>query len=56
MSEINVAATITDLLAMPEKLRAMGRSARRLGRPGAADAIVDEMVNMARPRTSSSHS
>ncbi|MGX9365282.1 undecaprenyldiphospho-muramoylpentapeptide beta-N-acetylglucosaminyltransferase [Desulfoplanes sp. PS50] len=44
MSEVNVAGTITDLLAMPEKLRAMGHSARRLGRPDAAGAIVDEMV------------
>jgi UDP-N-acetylglucosamine--N-acetylmuramyl-(pentapeptide) pyrophosphoryl-undecaprenol N-acetylglucosamine transferase len=44
MSEVNVAGTITDLLAMPEKLRAMGHSARRLGRPDAAGAIVDEMI------------
>ncbi len=48
MKEINLAATITDLLAMPEKLRAMGRQAYGLGRPGAAEAIVEEMVAMVR--------
>jgi len=53
MNEVNVAGTITDLLGMPEKLRAMGHSARRLGRPGAAGAIVDEMealISSEKPR------
>ncbi len=48
MSEVNVAGSITDLLAMPEKLKSMGRNALRLAKPEAADVIVDHMESMAR--------
>lgn len=46
LDEVNLAGTITDLMTMHEKLRAMRHNARRLGRPKAAEAIVNEMEAM----------
>lgn len=41
--------TIADLVACPEKLRAMGQASRRLGRPQAADDIAKLALSLVRP-------
>ncbi|WP_291320196.1 undecaprenyldiphospho-muramoylpentapeptide beta-N-acetylglucosaminyltransferase [Desulfonatronospira sp.] len=46
LAQVNLARVITDLLAMPEKIRDMGRAAAKISRPDAADRIVQELVNL----------
>ncbi|MFO7876554.1 MAG: undecaprenyldiphospho-muramoylpentapeptide beta-N-acetylglucosaminyltransferase [Desulfovermiculus sp.] len=47
LPEVNLADIILDLLALPEKLVAMGRAARRLGQPAATRSIVLELEKLA---------
>lgn len=46
LDQVNLARVITDLLAMPEKIRDMGKSARKISRPEAAQNIVQELVKL----------
>ena len=41
-----LAAILAELLGPGERLQGMARAARKLGRPGAADAIVDRLVEV----------
>ncbi len=43
----SLAATVCALLADPDRLAAMQEGARKLAVPGAADAIVDELIRLA---------
>jgi len=47
LPEVNLADIILDLLALPEKLVAMGRAARRLGQPAATRVIIQELEILA---------
>ncbi len=50
LQDVNLTRVIADLLEMPEKLRAMNRAARSLGKPRAADAIVKGLEELIRTR------
>lgn len=50
LQDINLAGVVMDLLAVPQKLQEMGVRAKRLGSPGAARKIVDELVNVTEDR------
>jgi len=47
LQEVNLSQVIADLLGMPEKLRAMGCAARKMGKPDSAEIIVDELEELA---------
>jgi UDP-N-acetylglucosamine--N-acetylmuramyl-(pentapeptide) pyrophosphoryl-undecaprenol N-acetylglucosamine transferase len=46
LSAANLAQAVTELRAEPERLAAMARAARTLGRPDAAERVVDVCLKL----------
>ena len=51
LPEVSLASMIGDLLSMPDKLDEMAGAARRMGRPGAAGEVADELEKLTAARS-----
>lgn len=51
LQEVNLARAVEDLVALPGKLKEMGKAARRIGRPEAAAHVVDQLETLATRRS-----